>query len=309
MAARELTVLGTASMAPTRYRAHGSYALRWDDQLVLFDPGEGTQRGCVQSGIAVAKATAVCITHFHGDHCLGLPGIVQRRSHDASTAEQPLPKLPVFYPADGQVFFDRLRTASIYHDVDAIEARPVDAAGIIGNIGSASLRAAPLQHRATTFGYRIDEPDGHSIDADRLAALGIEGPDVGLLIEQGWLDTARGRVSAEEVSVPKPGQSMAFVMDTMPCESALELARGVDLLVCESTYLHSEADLAHEYMHMTARQAGQLATEAGARRLVLSHFSARYESNAVFEQEAAEYHHDVVAASDLMVIDVPPRIR
>ncbi len=100
---------------------------------------------------------------------------------------------------------------------------------------------------------------------------------------------------------------MAFVMDTMPCEGALELADGVDLLVCESTFLHTEVDLARSYMHMTARQAGELATAAGARRLVLSHFSARYPSAAVFAEEASRYHGDVVAATDLAVIEVPRR--
>ncbi len=100
---------------------------------------------------------------------------------------------------------------------------------------------------------------------------------------------------------------MAFIMDTAPCEGAAELAEGVDLLVCESTYTEQHRDLAHSYRHMTARQAGELASAAGARRLVLTHFSARYPDNSVFEQEASEVHHDVVAASDLAVIPVPKR--
>jgi len=309
MSARELIVLGSASMAPTRHRAHNSYALRWDDQLILFDPGEGTQRGCAVTGVSIAKATAVCITHFHGDHCLGLPGVIQRRSHENNASERPggLDPLPVFYPADGEEYFDRLHHSTIFDDDSKLEKRPVPAAGIQGQLGPFTLRAEVLEHRDTTFGYRLEEPDGWSADAARLAAAGVQGEDVGVLLDQGWIDTPNGRVTADEVTVPKRGQAMAFVMDTMPCEGALELARDVDLLVCESTFLHAELDLAREHKHMTARQAAELATEAGARRVVLGHFSARYPTNDVFGQEASHFHDDVIVAEDGITVPVPHR--
>ena len=129
MSSRELIVLGTASQAPTRYRAHNSYALRWDDQLILFDPGEGTQRQCTLAGVAIARATAVCITHFHGDHCLGLPGVIQRRALDARANPNGLPALPVFFPADGEQYFERMRTASIFHDTSNLDPRPIKLLG------------------------------------------------------------------------------------------------------------------------------------------------------------------------------------
>jgi ribonuclease Z len=281
--------------------------MRWDDQLILFDPGEGTQRQCILAGVAIARATAVCITHFHGDHCLGLPGVIQRRALDARSTPDGLPPLPVFHPADGADYLDRMRNVSIYHDTAAIEPRPVVGPGPVGRLGSVDLLAAELDHRVTTFGYRLQEPDGVALDADALATAGVAGPAVGRLVEQGWLDTERGRVTIDEVSQPRRGQSMAFVMDTAPCDGAAELAAGVDLLVCESTYTDAHRHLAAEYRHMTARQAAELAAEAGARRLVLTHFSARYPDNAVFEAEATGVHDDVVAATDLAVIPVPPR--
>jgi len=309
MSARELIVLGTASMAPTRHRAHNSYALRWDDQLILFDPGEGTQRGCTLTGVSIAKATAVCITHFHGDHCLGLPGVVQRRSHENEATERPggLGPLPVFFPADCEVNFDHLLQATIFEDSSNVVKRGVSAPGRQAMLGPFELRAEPLVHRDTTFGYRLQEQDGFSADPDRLAEAGLAGSDVGVLLDQGWIDTPAGRVTREDVTVPRRGQSMAFVMDTLPCEGALELARDVDLLVCESTYLHEEVELAREYKHMTARQAAELATEAGARRLVLGHFSARYPTNDVFSEEASHFHDDVIAAEDGITIPVPHR--
>ncbi len=308
MSARELIVLGTASQAPTRLRAHNGYALRWDDQLILFDPGEGSQRQCILGGVAIARATAVCITHFHGDHCLGLPGVIQRRALDARAAPNGLPSLPVFHPADGQEYFDRMRQVSIFHDVSGVVSTPITGDGPLGSLGPVGLSAAALDHRVTTFGFRIQEPPGRRLLKERLDELGVVGPAVGRLIRDGHLDLADGaRVHLDEVSAERPGQSMAFVMDTRPCDGALELADSVDLLVCESTYQDSEVSLAERFHHMTARQAGRLAAEAGARRLALTHFSARYPDNEGFEREAGEEHGDVVAASDLAVIPVPPR--
>lgn len=317
MSGRQLIVLGTASQAPTRHRHHNSYAVRWDDQLVLFDPGEGTQRQAILAGIAIARLTAVCITHFHGDHCLGLPGVIQRRALDNRTAGDREPEpLPVLFPAQGEVYFERLRTATIFHDTSRAVAHPIPAgtqdrpAGlqVVAELGpSARLSVAPLSHRVPTLGYRIDEPDGRRLDPAELARRGVVGPDVGRLVAQGWLDTPGGRVTLDEVSQPRPGQSLAVVMDTGPCEGAEELARGVDLLVCESTFLHRDRELAERYRHMTALQAATLASRAGARRLVLTHFSARYDDPALFAQEAATVHPDVVVAHDLLTVDVPAR--
>ena len=301
--------MGTASMLPTRLRAHNSYAVRWDDQLILFDPGEGAQRGCTLTGVSIAKATAVCVTHFHGDHCLGLPGVIQRRSVDNNANNTEHVPLPVFYPGDGQEYFDRLRNASIFHDLANVDERPISHEGEQAKLGNLTLTAYPLLHRSTAYGYRLQEPDSLAIDRERLAATGVSGPDVGTLLSQGWVDGPDGRVEAADVTITKRGQSMAFIMDTMPCESILDLARDVDLMVCESTYVHDDVELANKHMHMTARLAAEYATEAGARRLVLTHFSARYQDNAVFSAEASRYHPDVVVADELSTTSFPPVIR
>lgn len=313
MTARQFVVLGTASQAPTRYRHHSSYGLRWDDQLLLFDPGEGTQRQCILAGLAIARVDAVCVSHFHGDHCLGLPGVIQRRALDNRSSERPTTPLPVFYPREGQEYFDRLRSASIFHDTSQAYGHPIDppdddVVAAVADLGpSARLSTARLMHRVPTIGYRIDEPDGVRLDPRALEAKGIRGPDVGRLLAQGRLDTAHGTVTVAEVSHLRPGQSMAFVMDTAPCEGAERLAQGVDLLVCESTFLQRDHDLARRFGHMTALQAATLAQRAGVRRLVLTHFSARYDDPRAFEIEARTVHDDVVVAHDLAVVDVPAR--
>jgi ribonuclease Z len=304
MSARELVVLGTASQAPTRYRNHNGYLLRWDAEGVLFDPGEGTQRQLLLAGVASSAVTRICITHFHGDHCLGLPGVLQRLSLDRVAHP-----VAVCYPASGQEFLERLRTCALYDDAVTVVPRPVSDPGVV-DPGPAPFRleAARLDHRAETFGYRLVEPDGRRMLPERLAAAGVAGPDIGRLQQDGVLALpGGGRVTLEEMSEHRPGQRFAFVMDTRLCDAAFALAEGADLLVCESTYLSADADLAAAYGHLTAAQAARIAAESGARRLVLTHFSQRYLEPALFAAEAGEVFPDVVVAADLDRIAVPAR--
>jgi ribonuclease Z len=282
---RELIVLGTASQAPTRERNHNGYLLRWDDEGILFDPGEGTQRQLIHAGISVSAITRVCITHFHGDHCLGLAGVLQRRSLDGV-----MHPLDVYFPASGVEYFERLRWASIYNDRSPIRAHAVDAEGIVAQTSSLTLAARRLDHRVETFGWRLVEQTRRHMLPERLASFGIEGSDIGRLQREGALTIAGRRVLLDEVSEVRPGQVFAFIMDTRLCAGAAELAAGADLLVCEATFLERDADLARAYAHLTAQQAATLAYDAGVRQLVLTHLSQRYgngdqhaaEANAVF---------------------------
>ncbi len=302
MSARELVVLGTAAQVPTRTRAHHGAFLRWDDEGVLFDPGEGTQRQLTLAGIPVGAVTRICITHLHGDHCLGLPGVLQRMSLDR--VEHPV---DLYYPAAGQEYVDRLRRASAAHTTVDVREHPVSGDGLVDCWGGLDLHARALDHRIETYGWRLQEPDGRRMLPDLLAAHGISGPDVGRIQREGVLEAGGRRVSLDVVSGPRPGQSFAFVMDTRHCRAAVDLARGVDLLVCESTYLSTEEDLASTYAHLTAGQAARIAAEADARRLVLTHFSQRHPDETVFATEARRFFADVHAARDLDRVDVPPR--
>src|SRR3954449_467154 len=224
VAARELVVLGTASQAPTRYRNHNGYLLRWDGDAVL--PGEGTQRQMTLAGVSAASVTRICITHFHGDHCLGLPGMIMRVALDQGQ----LP-IPVHYPASGQQYFDRLRHASAGQEHVPVEGHAVRIPGVVHVDDRYSLRCAPLRHLIDTLGWRLQEPDDRRMVPERLAAFGLSGPDVGRLKAAGQLDIEGRLVRLEDVSEPRPGQSFAFVMDTSWCDGAIELAQDVDLLV------------------------------------------------------------------------------
>ncbi|MFI5890758.1 ribonuclease Z [Actinoplanes sp. NPDC051513] len=296
---RELAVLGTASQVPTRHRNHNGYLLRFDDEVILFDPGEGTQRQMLVAGLAVSPITRICVTHFHGDHSLGLPGVLQRISLD----RVPHP-VTVHYPAAGQEFYDRLRHATSYWDNAEIVPGPVDGASFEVPIPVGRLTALPLWHSLPTYGYRVTEPDGRRMVPSLLAAHGISGPAVGELQRAGRL----GDVTLDQVSTARPGQSFAFIMDTGLCDNVYALAEGVDLLVIESTFLEEDAEMARMVGHLTARQAAAVARESAVRVLVLTHFSQRYQDASRYLAEARlEFDGEIVLAEDLMRISFPPR--
>jgi ribonuclease Z len=300
--ARELVVLGTASQVPTRTRSHQAAVLRWDREVVLFDPGEGTQRQLTLAGVAAGSITRICITHLHGDHCLGLPGVLQRIALDGRGEP-----VDLYFPAEGQEYVDRLRNASAAAGGPEVREHPVAADGVVDTWPGLVLSARALDHRVPTYGWRLQEPDGRRVVRERLDAVGLSGPDVGRLLRDGEVTVDGRRVGVEEVTEDRRGQAFAFVMDTRRCAAAVELCRDVDLAVCESTYLRTEAELAQTYAHLTAADAAGIAAEAGVRRLVLTHYSARHPDEQVFADEAREVFGDVVAARDLDRIDVPAR--
>ncbi|MET9142215.1 MULTISPECIES: ribonuclease Z [unclassified Streptomyces] len=300
MSVRELVVLGTASQVPTRHRNHNGYLLRWDGEGILFDPGEGTQRQMLRAGAAAHDLNRICVTHFHGDHSLGLAGVIQRINLDRVPHE-----ITAHYPRSGKRFFDRLRHATAYRETVALTEAPVDADGVLATTPAYTLEARRLSHPVESYGYRLVEPDGRRMLPDRLAAHGITGPDVGRIQHEGSL---RG-VPLEAVSEVRRGQRFAFVMDTRLCEGARELAEDCDLLVIESTFLDEDETLATEHGHLTAGQAARLARDAGVRHLVLTHFSQRYSEPAEFERQAraAGFEGELTVAHDLQRVPVPKR--
>jgi len=300
---RELVVLGTGSQVPSRERNQNGYFLRWDSDGFLFDPGEGTQRQMLYAGLPTAAITHLCVTHFHGDHCLGVPGIVQRLSLD--DVQHPV---HAHYPASGQEYFARLRYAASFYERAELREEPIKRSGPLATGQFGELRVSRLEHSLESFGYQLLEPDGRRMLPAELARYGVAGPAVGRLQQAGSLEVDGHTVSLAQVSEPRPGQRFAFVMDTRLCDGVFELADRADLLVIESTYLASEQDLAAAYGHLTARQAARVARECGVRKLVLTHFSQRYTEPARFLEEAAtEFTGEIVIAADLTRTVVPPR--
>lgn len=294
-------VLGTASQVPTRHRNHNGYLLRWDVEGLLFDPGEGTQRQMLRAGVAAHDLNRICVTHFHGDHSLGLAGVVQRINLDRVPHD-----VTAHYPRSGQRFFDRLRYATAYRETVQLIEAPVDGeGGELAATSSYTLDARRLSHPVESYGYRLVEPDGRRMLPDRLAERGIRGPDIGRIQREG----AVGDVTLDDVSEPRRGQRFAFVMDTRLCDGVYALADAADMLVIESTFLDEDVRLAVDHGHLTAGQAASVARDCGVRHLVLTHFSQRYTEPAEFERQAraAGFEGELTVAHDLMRVALPKR--
>jgi len=300
MSVRELVVLGTSSQQPTRKRNHGAYLFRWNGEGLLFDPGEGTQRQFIYANVAPPEVTRIFVSHFHGDHCLGLGSMLMRLNLD----KVPHP-IHCYYPANGKKFFDRLRYGTIYHEQIRVIEHPVERPGVVHDDGNFRIEAAFLDHSVQNIGWRVTEPDEIKFDKAKLQEKKVAGPLVKELQEKGKVLIEGVGVALEEVSWVRKGDAVAVVIDTRKCPEAAAIAKGAKILICESTYLEEQSDLAHKNGHLTAKEAAEIAEEAGAEKLILTHYSARYLDSRPFQTEARTVFPAAYAADDLDVFPFP----
>lgn len=293
MSVRDLTILGCSSQQPTRFRNHGGYLVRWNDEGLLFDPGEGTQRQFIFANIAPTVISRIFISHFHGDHCLGLGSILMRLNLDKVSHP-----IHCYYPASGKKYFDRLRYGTIYHETIHVVEHPVSETGFVQDDGKFRIEAAFLDHGVDNLGWRITEPNTRKFDQAALWERDIHGLHVRELIEKGEISIKGKKTILDDVSWIRQGDSIAVVIDTRYCQNAIELAKKAKLFLCESTYQEEHRELAYNHYHLTAKEAAQIASQAGAHQLVLTHFSARYQGSEGFEKEAKAIFPNVFVAED-----------
>ncbi len=300
MSNKDVIILGCSSQQPTRNRNHGAYLFRWNEEGLLFDPGEGTQRQFIFAEIAPPVVTRIFVSHFHGDHCLGVGSMLMRLNLDKVTHP-----IHCYYPASGKKYFDRLRFGCIYHENIHIVEHPVSKEGLVEDDGKFQIVAAFLKHGTDNVGWRVTEPDRIKFDKGKLDHFKIQGSLVKKLEKEGFLLIDGRRIDLDQVSHVRKGGSIAVVIDTVPCPQAVHLAKDADILLCESTYLEDHRDLAEKYMHMTAKQAALIAKEAHVKKLILTHFSARYQDESAFEKEAREVFPNSFAARDFARFEFP----
>ena len=293
MTVRDLIILGCSSQQPTRLRNHGAYLLRWNGEGLLFDPGEGTQRQFIYAEVAPTCVTRIFVSHFHGDHCLGLGSMLMRLNLDQIKHD-----VHCYYPASGKVYFDRLRYGTIYHNQVNVIEHPVEKNGLVHEDDAFRIEATFLDHGVDNLAWRITEPDTIKFDKEKLAAKGVRGPDVRTLEAKGSITADGKTVSLEEVSHVRKGDIFVAVIDTRICPQAIDIAHDATILLSESTYLEEHRELAHKHKHMTAKQAAEIAKKAGASKLILTHFSARYRDLDPFLEEARAIFPNTDVADD-----------
>lgn len=295
----KITFLGTACMQPTKERNHQGILVTHGSENMLFDCGEGIQRQMKIEGVKPAKITRLIISHWHGDHVLGIPGLVQTMG--ASEYEG---KLHIYGPKGTKKYIEHMLEAFLSSGCIDFEVHEVEK-GVFLDTSEFYVESMPLEHGVACNGYRIVEKDKRRINLQFVKKLGIpDGPILGKLQSGKNSEWAGKEVKADDATYIVPGKKVAIVLDTMVCENAVILAKDTDILICESVYMAKHKDKAEEYNHLTVQDAAMIATQAGAKKLILTHFSQRYKDVSEIQQEAESFFSDVICAYDFMKVKV-----
>lgn len=298
----EIIFLGTSSMVPTKERNQSAVFVSYKNEGILVDCGEGTQRQFKITGIPLTKVTKVLISHWHGDHVLGLPGLIQ--TLNSSTTGH---RLQVFGPKGTKAQLEHMKKAFLMEEKGGSLALEVYDAeeGVFFETADFFLEAAWLDHSVPCLGYSIVEKDKVHIDMLAAKKLGLpEGPLLGQLQEGKSVAWKEKTVKPSDVTYKEKGKKVTVIMDTRLCNSAVKLAKDSDLLICEATYADELEAKAGEYKHLTAGQAAAIANKAGAGKLVLTHFSQRYKNTQQVEEDARTIFDNIVCAKDFMRVEV-----
>ncbi len=308
----QITFLGTSSGVPTRSRNVSSVALRLPQraEIWLFDCGEGTQHQLLRSDLKTSQIRRIFITHMHGDHLFGLIGLLASCGLAGNSS-----RIDIYGPPGLEGYLQAQGRYSQTHFSYPVRVHTVQP-GIIYEDEEFVVSCRPLKHRIIDFGYRVSEKDrtGH-FDVEKAIASGVPaGPLYGLLKrgEQITLPDGRHLKGTDFCGPPEVGRKLAYCTDTIYCEAAVELAQDADVLIHEATFAHEDAELAYQRSHSTSTMAAQVALQAAAMRLFLTHFSPRYapgnslQLSDLLQSAQAIFPHTELAR-DFLSYEVPRR--
>ena len=295
----EITFLGTSSMQPIKERNPSAVLLTYKGRGILFDCAEGTQRQMKIAGISLTNINVILISHWHGDHVLGLPGLIQ-----SLQANQYTETLQIYGPKGTKERFASLMNAIVMDLRMNIEVTEVES-GVFYENSEIKIQAEPLKHNTPCIGFRVVEKDRRRIDLEKAKNIGIpEGPLLGKLQRGEMIEIEGKKINPDDCTYVVKGKKVAYVVDTAPNDNIQKLAQDADLLICEATFGKELQDKAEAYFHMSAADAAQAAKDADVKKLVLTHFSARYNKTDELVKDAREIHDNVEAAKDFLNISV-----
>lgn len=288
----EITILGSSGSSPAKDRNLPSVALRREGDVFLFDCGEGTQMQMIKYGINAYRIKAIFVSHSHGDHIIGIAGLV--RTLAMSNRDKPL---EIFVPKGQEkiikalVMFDK---AMIGYDINIIGIGK----GLTYTGKDFRISAFRLNHTINALGYVFQENDKKNFIMERCKKLGIEGRMFSELQKKGRIKLGKRIIYAKDLVDIRPGKKIVYAMDTRPTAETVKAAKDADLLIHESSYTEEFGRLARERKHSTALEAAEIAKKANVKRLVLTHISTRFKTAKPLIDEARKVFKEVSVAED-----------
>jgi ribonuclease Z len=288
---------GTGASVPSRERSLPCVAVRAGRDIILFDCGEGSQRQIMISPLSFMKIKAIFVTHLHGDHLLGIPGLLQTMSMSGRKDELLLVGPNGFIECMNGLL--RASGSEPEYDVDIIEASDGDTFVF----KEFTVRAFFTEHNVISIGFVFEENDRPGkFDKTKAGSLGLApGPDFSRL-QNG--ETVNGVRPEDVIGAVRKGRRIVYSGDTVKCSRVAEAAENADVLIHEATYSFADRALAAEYMHSTSHDAAQTAKDADVSLLVVTHMSNRYDDLTVIENECRDIFPNTIVAKDLMMFTV-----
>ena len=285
-------------MAPTKDRNHAGTLLTYNGENILFDCGEGMQRQLKIANISMNKITKIIISHWHGDHVLGLPGLMQTMSGTDYHGT-----LKIYGPKGTKKSIEELHKVFITDKMIDFEVHEIKDNQKIIDTENFEIHSYILDHGIECYGFKIIEKDKRKINTHYLSKLGIpEGPIVGKLQLGEDVEYKGKKIHAKEATTIIPGRTLGIINDTAYCSNCIKIAKDCDVLISEAAYDSSLIEKATEYKHMTAKQAAELASQNNVKKLILTHYSQRYKNTDLILEDAKQIFEETIAAYDFMKV-------
>jgi ribonuclease Z len=296
----ELIFLGTSSAIPTSYRNHSAIILKAFGETMLFDCGEGTQLQMSKAKISPMKISKIFLTHFHGDHILGLPGIIQSMAFRGR--KNPL---HIFGPKGLINLINNIRNLGYFSLPFEIYMHEVKD-GIVLEEEHYTISCCLMKHSVSNFAYKVEEKRRPKFIKEKALNLGIKpGPDFGRLQQGIPVKIEDNIIKPEQVlGKDRKGLIIAYSGDTCPSKKMIEFANDADVLIHESTFEGKYNDKAKAGFHSTSIQAAQIAKKANVKKLILTHISNRYKNSDLLVTESRRVFENSIVAEDFMHLEV-----
>lgn len=287
-------------MIPTKERNHSAYFLSYNREGILFDCGEGTQRQMKKAGIKHTKITKILLSHWHGDHVLGIPGLLDTLSNSEYSKT-----LEIYGPEGTKKKIKALNKIFDSYRNIKIVIKDITKNGVFLDSKNYKIESYKLNHSILSIGYRFIEKDKLKINLTKAKKLKIpQGPEMGKLQNGKSIKIDKKIIKASEVTTLIKGKILSYVSDTTLTPNCMKVGRNADLLICESTYTSEEKAKAKEYKHMTSKFAATVAKKAKVKKLLLTHFSQRYKDDSNFLKDAKTTFKNTSCAKDFMEIEL-----